>query len=329
MANRSTTAYSGQSLGGKNSESEEASRDDVIEARPSISHAIPSPILSSSSSLEPTQNSSSLPGSSLSSPEDNLRNTPIKELWFLAYERLKKEDFTLVKDYESKLQGNVPAALILPLSIKDNVREQMDEVTQNAWKLKFGDASIQMRDLLPPILTIISRANDYITTSLNTNMYASIGWASLFIHPSTQAESLSKGLERISSLLVQSRMREELYCRRYNFHDSTSGFEMLHDDYKNTLEALYREILRFQMASYCYYANNGAFRLGLDIVKWNDWDALLDKVLEKDQRFNQVSEIWRDMQYDEEYATAKSQHQEILQHWGTTKICISSLQQVI
>ncbi|KAM0257676.1 hypothetical protein ACHAQJ_004241 [Trichoderma viride] len=205
----------------------------------------------------------------------------------------------------------------------------MDEVTQNAWKLKFAGAEIQMRDLLPPILAIISRANDYIMTSLNTNMYASIAWAGLFLRPSTQATSLSKGLERISSLIVQSRMQEELYHRRYKSRSSISGSEILHDDYKSTLEALYREILRFQMASYCYYANNGAFRLGLDVVKWNDWDALMDKVREKDQEFIQVSEIWRDMQYGEECAAAKSRHQEIMQNWGTTNVYISSLQKAI
>ncbi|KAJ4859748.1 ankyrin repeats (3 copies) domain-containing protein [Trichoderma breve] len=226
------------------------------------------------------------------------------------------EDSTLVEDYERKLQGNVSTALILPLGVKENVREQMDiilrkkmdEVTQTAWKLKFGGAEIHMRDLLPPILAIISHANDYITASLRTNMYASIAWAGvslllpLFLRPSTQAASLLKGLESISSLIVQSRMREELYHRRYKSRGSIGGFELLHDDYKKVLEALYREILRFQMTSYCYYANNGAFRLGLDIIKWNDWDALMDKV---------------------------RRHEEIMQNWGTTNISISSLQKVI
>lgn len=276
------------------------------------------------------------------------------------------EDATLVEDYERKLQGSVFAALILPLGTKENVREQMDiilrkkmdDVTQNAWKLKFCGAEIQMRDLLPPILAIISHANDYITTSQNINMYTSIPWAgvslllpvsislwtseieatksimlimirSFFFRASTQAVSLSKGLENVSSLIVQSRMREELYHRRYKPCDSISGSEIVHDDYKRTLEALYREILRFQMASYCYYANNGAFRLGLDIVKWNNWDSLMDKVREKNQVFIQVSEIWRDMQYDEECATTKSRHHEIMQSWGTTNISISSLKKVI
>ncbi|KAL6695652.1 ankyrin repeat-containing domain protein [Trichoderma pleuroticola] len=351
MANRSSSADLKQRLEGKLKrvfkskkkkhppESGEASQDGV-EAMPmvafinsSISHAVPSPILSSSASLEPTQSSSRMRASPGSSLEGSLINIPIKELWSLAYERLKMEDSMLVEDYESKLQGNMSAGLILPLGVKENVREQMDiilrkkmdEVTQNAWKLKFGGAEIQMRDLLPPVLAIISHANDYITTSLNTNILL----LPLFLRPSTQAASLLKGLENITSLIVQSRMREELYYRRYKSCDSISGSEMVHDDYKRTLEAQYREILRFQMTSYCYYANNGAFRLGLDIVKWNDWDTLMDKVHEKNQVFTQVSEIWRDMQYDEECATAESRHHEIMKNWGTTNISISSLQKVI
>ncbi|KAL5092146.1 hypothetical protein Trisim1_002036 [Trichoderma cf. simile WF8] len=203
MANKSSSADLKQRLEGKfkrvfktkkkknNDDSGEASRDDA-EAMPvvalinsSISHSIPPPVLSNIISLKSAQSSSSLPRSSLSRSEGNLMHVPIKELWSLAYERLKMEDPTLVEDYERKLQGNVSTALIPPLGVKENVREQMDvilrkkmdEVTQNAWKLKFGGAEIQMRDLLPPILAIISHANDYITTSLNTNMYASIAWA--------------------------------------------------------------------------------------------------------------------------------------------------------
>ncbi|KAL6821730.1 hypothetical protein J3E69DRAFT_356882 [Trichoderma sp. SZMC 28015] len=361
MANRSSSADLKQRLEGKfkrvfkskkkknNDESGEASRDDA-EAMPvvalinsSISRSIPPPVLSNATSLKSAQSSSSLPRSSVSGSEDNLIHVPIKELWSLAYERLKMEDPTLVEDYERKLQGNVSTALILPLGVKENVREQMDvilrkkmdEVTQNAWKLKFGGAEIQMRDLLPPILAIVSHANDYIATSLNTNMYASIAWAGvslllpLFLRPSAQAASLLKGLDSISSLIAQSRMREELFHRRYESRGSIGDFELLHDDYKKVLEELYREILRFQITSYCYYANNGAFRLGLDIVKWNDWDALMDKVHEKNQVFIQVSEIWRDMQYDEECVTAKGRHEEIMQNWGTTNISISSLQKVI
>lgn len=203
MANRSSSADLKQRLEGKfkrvfkskkkknNDESGEANRDGA-EAMPmvalinsSISHSIPPPILSNTTSLKPAQSSSSLPRSSVSRSEGNLTHVPIKELWSLAYERLKMEDPTLVEDYERKLQGNVSTALILPWGVKENVREQMDvilrnkmdEVTQNAWKLKFGGAEIQMRDLLPPILAIVSHANDYIATSLNTNMYASIAWA--------------------------------------------------------------------------------------------------------------------------------------------------------
>lgn len=203
MANRSSSTDLKQRLEGKfkrvfrskkkknSDENGEASRNGA-EAMPMIalinsssSHAIPSPILSNVTSLEPAQSLSSLPRSSVSRSEGNLIHVPIRELWSLAYERLKIEDSTLVEDYERKLQGNASTALILPLGVKENVREQMDvilrkkmdEVTQDAWKLKFGGAEIHMRDLLPPILAIISHANDYITTSLNTNMYASIAWA--------------------------------------------------------------------------------------------------------------------------------------------------------
>jgi hypothetical protein len=150
------------------------------------------------------------------------------------------------------------------------------------------------------------------------------------LNPSKQGASLAKGLEYISSLLVQSRMREDLYFRRY---ESKTGKQDLalpsHTAYTDALEMLYRQILRFQATSYCYYANNDAFRLGLDVIKWNGWDTLLEEIKKQESAFGAVNDIWRDMKYDEECLAAEKRHQEALRGWEAIGTDVSGLRKAI
>ncbi|KAL2175327.1 uncharacterized protein P884DRAFT_331379 [Thermothelomyces heterothallicus CBS 202.75] len=53
-----------------------------------------------------------------------------------------------------------------------------------------------------------------------------------------------------------------------------------------TLETLYGQILKFQVTAYCYYTDNSAYRLGLDVIRWHDWDELLDNVRERERVFD-------------------------------------------
>ena len=75
---------------------------------------------------------------------------------------------------------------------------------------------------------------------------------------------------------------------------------MPHAEYKSALAALYRSILIYLVTSYCYYSKSSAFRRGLDAAKWDDWATLLDESREDERDFWAVSNVWRDMNYDEE-----------------------------
>lgn len=129
---------------------------------------------------------------------------------------------------------------------------------------------------------------------------------------------MAKGLEYISSLIVQSRMWEELYSRRYEATtDQHVPHPICHTEYKVALEMLYRQVLKLQVTAHCYYAKEGAFRLGRDMIKWDDWDELLDKVKEQERVFSAISSSWRDMKYDEECSAAKKRHQDVMSCWQT------------
>ncbi|KAJ4858728.1 ankyrin repeats (many copies) domain-containing protein [Trichoderma breve] len=259
-----------------------------------------------------------------------LDNIPIQELWNVAYERLREENGPLIAEYESSLKGVVAAGVAQTLSFKANIREQMwtilqkrmEEVNNNT-KLKLGDHEIQM-NTSQLILNVINAANNYISQAVSGNPFASIAWTGisfllpLFINASAESASLAKGLEYISSLITQSKMREELYIEardhelRVRDHEK---FQLSHREYKAALERLYRQILKFEAKSCCYYSSK--FRIGLDAVKWNDWEQLIGDVREKEQSFSAIEQIWRDIRHVEEQlanesAVAQQEHREFL-----------------
>lgn len=113
-------------------------------------------------------------------------------------------------------------------------------------------------------------------------------------------------------------MREELYieARDHEFRvRDHEKFQHSHREYKAALERLYRQILKFEAKSCCYYSSK--FRIGLDAVKWNDWEQLIGDVREKEQSFAAIEQIWRDIRHVEEQlanesAAAQQEHREFL-----------------
>jgi hypothetical protein len=157
----------------------------------------------------------------------------------------------------------------------------------------------------------------------------------LLLNPSKQAASLASGLDHISGLIAQSRMWEELYARRYESKATDergsrdSSFTVSHVEYRNALESLYKEILRFQVSSYCYYTHHSTSRLGRDMVKWDDWDTLLDDVRQRECVFKDVCDIWRDMKYDEECEAADERHRESMRRWDAIGDDVTGLRRAV
>ncbi len=128
--------------------------------------------------VEENQESPSVFGSS--------NDVPIRELWNVAYEKLKEEDGELVRQYEEDLlSGSVAVALRSTIEAGVSRREQMDtilrrkmdEVNRDTWKLKFGNSEVPVRDVAEPVLGVVSWANDYVANAVSGNPYASIAWS--------------------------------------------------------------------------------------------------------------------------------------------------------
>lgn len=119
----------------------------------------------------------------------NLRidNAPIEHLWNIAYERLRVDESELIKKYETKLRGNMIAGLGSTLGSNASMRDRMqmileykmNEVNANVWKLKFRSSEVEVRDLVQPILGIVSLANEYITDAVSVSSYAAFAWVGI------------------------------------------------------------------------------------------------------------------------------------------------------
>ncbi|KAL7904284.1 ankyrin repeat-containing domain protein [Trichoderma velutinum] len=276
----------------------------------------------------------------------NLRSTdaPIQELWNIAYEKLREEDSELIKTYEKKLRGNMLAGLGSMLGSNASMRDRMqtilehkmNEVNANVWKLKFRSSEVDVRDLVQPILGTVNLVNEYVTDAVSLNSVTSLAWVGislllpLFMNPLKQMASLAKGLAFSSTLIAQSRIREELYVRRYEVETNNGqSFQQSHREYKNGLEQLYRQILKFQVTSYCYFTDDSASRICLDVIKRNNWDQLVDGIREQETLFAKLATTWRDIQYDNECSAAENRHQKAMNLWFTIGRNVSILERAV
>jgi hypothetical protein len=163
------------------------------------------------------------------------------------------------------------------------------------------------------------------------------GWhqtdlAKLFLNPSAQAESLAKGLDYISTLIVRGQLREGLYMRRYELDkmaDNCQSTGLDHLAYKRALETQYRKILKFQAEAFCHFTKSSAYRLGLDAIKWNDWEAMIDDVRLQEDALAALDNLWHDIKYSQESLAVKKQHQESLAAWFTIGEDVSSLRKAL
>ncbi|KAH0435666.1 hypothetical protein CcaCcLH18_04775 [Colletotrichum camelliae] len=232
----------------------------------------------------------------------------IRELWDVAYEALREEDERLIQDFEERIEGDLGAGLSKAAGSRVAKRDwmntvltrKMSQVNRDSWKLKFGGSEVLVKDMVKPVLGVVSWANDFISKAVSANASASLAWSGVSLL--LPAASLAQGLEYISSLIVQSYLWEDLY-ERYSKSEAGGPSHI----------------------TYCYYARSTAYRLGLDSVKWHEWEELLEKIKEQDRVFSAVLNGCRDVRYDEECSAAEQRHEQVMSCWQAIGTDVSGL----
>lgn len=116
----------------------------------------------------------------LSTLGHDCQDTPIQELWNVAYENLRKEDAKLVDKYEASLQQCLPSDL-KNVSRRERMdailKHKMQETQANIWKLTFGSSEVQLTEVIQKVLGVLKLVNDYVTAAVSFNPSASLAWA--------------------------------------------------------------------------------------------------------------------------------------------------------
>jgi len=94
------------------------------------------------------------------SPRPAESDVPIGKLWNIAYEKLREEDGHLVAGYQDKLpSAGFGVTFGSETSIQNDMelilRQRMDQVNQDAWKLRFASSEVQVKDLVEPIIGVV------------------------------------------------------------------------------------------------------------------------------------------------------------------------------
>lgn len=106
-------------------------------------------------------------------------DAPIRQLWAIAYEKLKQDDPDLIARYEADLKQHfsLDTNATREQQLHALLKAKMEEVERNTWKLKFSDYEVPVRDLAAPVLGVISMVNEHIGSATTGNPCASFAWS--------------------------------------------------------------------------------------------------------------------------------------------------------
>jgi hypothetical protein len=129
-------------------------------------------------------------------------------------------------------------------------------------------------------------------------------------------------------------MREAVYHHRYELANENSihGYSEYHTShvaYRDTLKALYTEILTFQATWICFFSTNGFKRVMKDSVKLGDWEDMLTNIKRKEENLKGMDELWRDTKYQEDWMEKNDQHRERVGKLDEVKKQLSDLREAI
>jgi N-terminal domain of NWD NACHT-NTPase len=125
--------------------------------------------------------------------KDGTTLRPIAELWDEAFNELRDDSESLVKEFDVILSktvaggiatGQVPVVAFSGLG-KVQRRQQMEillkqkikDVEEGSWKLRFKDHQFLVTDLVKPVVAVIEWAKEYVGSALETSPYGSLAWA--------------------------------------------------------------------------------------------------------------------------------------------------------
>ncbi|KAK7977079.1 ankyrin repeat-containing domain protein [Apiospora saccharicola] len=272
----------------------------------------------------------------------------ISSVWDEAWDELVNgaETANLARRYEALLVKSAEGFVLSSGKLRDGkhdrlrffIERQTENIERNDWKLRFQGHDFKVKDIIEPVVAITQSVKYFIGNAVEVSPPASLAWAGiclllpLFLNPSDGEELRIKGLDYVSSLLRQCKLREYVYQRRY---ESLTGealqrdFEQAHIVYRESLRALYMKILVFEMTCSVFLSGGTSKRYAKGAVNWDDWNRLLDDVKTQQKVITELEDNWRDVRLQEEWESKQQEHHERVSALNAVSSEVSRMKRLI
>jgi hypothetical protein len=121
-------------------------------------------------------------------------------------------------------------------------------------------------------------------------------------------------------------MRESVYEQRAKCNNSDEEQTLSEESdalYRATLKDLYIEILKFQANVIKHMSKNGAFRLGLDMIKWQNWES--SDIQTKEADLCKLYDLRKDLNAERDFEKILAYHREEIENLSSISYNTSSL----
>ncbi|OBT61859.1 hypothetical protein VE03_08815 [Pseudogymnoascus sp. 23342-1-I1] len=252
---------------------------------------------------------------------------PIAELWNEAWDELRK-NIALFEEYETRLAASSSGVGFPGLGKHDKAQvmkvlleKRIEELESGQWKIGFQNNQFAVKDLIEPVVGVVSWAKEYIGKAAQASLYSSIAWAGvclllpLVLNPGEQEAARAKCLEGIATLLRQCSIREDLYRNSYDGNTEKKEANLpVHISYRDELKILYVKILTFQATCLCHLSDRTGGRIVRDMVVWTDWDELSTAIDVQKERMSEIETQWRDFKLQEQWNMEEKRHNEYMDY---------------
>ena len=253
-----------------------------------------------------------------------------KDLWERAYESLRcsREGGEYMQKYEKILQANMESKANLgKTSVEDHRPDRftqmsalainkMQAIDDSKWNFRVGEHSVEMKKILEQTVKAIVFAKDFVSSAASSEPHAALAWAGvsmllpLILSPTDQRESLAKGIEYMSTLIVRFTTIERSYKQQQSRmkHHLTPDREKLHTAFESHITKLYAQILNFQAKAVCQLYKSSLQRYALDAIKINNWGTMLSEIKEQEMECEKYFDVIGSAALDDAF---KQQHEQV------------------
>lgn len=123
-----------------------------------------------------------------------------------------------------------------------------------------------------------------------------------------------EALEKISSIICESALRESTYVQRFGQTAAGIKRELVtaHTTYRAKVRELYKGILTFEATNICFLADGSAKKLLKDLAKWDDWEKMIGDLEKMNLGLRDLDAQWMQLRQEDHWKKWQDNHDQDL-----------------